>query len=232
MILERLSAGPPDEYVGWYQAVADNIAAVLAADGSYFLNIKEHAEDGQRHLYVKKLTIAHVEQWGWRFVDEFCWRKTDNGVPGGWPNRFKKPGSRCFTSAARRRSSSGLRGRACFARTASTTRRTIRSRPPAVACWAPGRAARRRAGWMPTTVMATIQGDCAAEQCDRGEDRIDAGFALGSVPARAGRVLREGVFRRAMWCSIRSWAAGRRWRRRMCTGASGMASRSARRTAM
>jgi DNA modification methylase len=80
---------PPDEYIGWYQAVADNIAAVLTADGSYFLNIKEHAEDGQRHLYVKKLTIAHVERWGWRFVDEFCWRKTDNGVPGGWPNRFK-----------------------------------------------------------------------------------------------------------------------------------------------
>jgi hypothetical protein len=23
------------------------------------------------------------------FVDEFCWRKTDNGVPGGWGNRFK-----------------------------------------------------------------------------------------------------------------------------------------------
>ena len=22
-------------------------------------------------------------------MDEFCWRKTDNGVPGGWPNRFK-----------------------------------------------------------------------------------------------------------------------------------------------
>jgi hypothetical protein len=22
-------------------------------------------------------------------VDEFCWRKTDNGVPGGWGNRFK-----------------------------------------------------------------------------------------------------------------------------------------------
>jgi DNA modification methylase len=56
---------------------------------AYFLNIKEHAEDGQRNLYVKDLFIAHVRQWGWRFVDEFCWRKTDNGVPGGWNNRFK-----------------------------------------------------------------------------------------------------------------------------------------------
>ncbi|HPT25158.1 MAG TPA: DNA methyltransferase [Bryobacteraceae bacterium] len=80
---------PPDDYIGWYQTVADNVAGVLAADGSYLLNIKEHASDGQRHLYVKKLTIAHVERWGWRFVDEFCWRKTDNGVPGGWSNRFK-----------------------------------------------------------------------------------------------------------------------------------------------
>ncbi|OFW00555.1 MAG: hypothetical protein A3G20_03690 [Acidobacteria bacterium RIFCSPLOWO2_12_FULL_59_11] len=79
----------PDDYIGWYRDVAAGIKAVLAADGSYFLNIKEHADDGQRLLYVKDLTIAHVRHWGWRFVDEFCWRKTDNGVPGGWGNRFK-----------------------------------------------------------------------------------------------------------------------------------------------
>jgi DNA modification methylase len=79
----------PEDYVEWYRDVAANIASVLAADGSYFLNIKEHAEDGQRHLYVKDLFIAHVREWGWRFIDEFCWRKTDNGVPGGWNNRFK-----------------------------------------------------------------------------------------------------------------------------------------------
>ncbi len=80
---------PPDEYVAWYRAVAAGIESVLAHDGSYVLNIKEHAEGGQRHLYVKDLFIAHVRQWGWRFVDEFCWRKTDDGVPGGWGNRFK-----------------------------------------------------------------------------------------------------------------------------------------------
>ncbi|MBI2818142.1 MAG: ParB N-terminal domain-containing protein [Acidobacteria bacterium] len=79
----------PEDYIAWYRDVAANIESVLAPDGSYFLNIKEHAEDGQRLLYVKELTIAHVRQWGWRFVDEFCWRKTDNGVPGGWGNRFK-----------------------------------------------------------------------------------------------------------------------------------------------
>ena len=79
----------PEDYIEWYRDVAASIEAVLAPDGSYFLNIKEHAEGGQRLLYVKELTIAHVRQWRWRFVDEFCWRKTDNGVPGGWGNRFK-----------------------------------------------------------------------------------------------------------------------------------------------
>ncbi len=79
----------PEEYVPWFRDVAANIVPILAPDGSYFLNIKEHADGGQRNLYVKKLTIAHVEQWGWRFVDELCWRKTDDGVPGGWGNRFK-----------------------------------------------------------------------------------------------------------------------------------------------
>ena len=77
---------PPDEYGAWYRSVAHNIGAILADDGSYLLNIKEHAEDGERSLYVKDLVLAHRREWGWLFVDEFCWRKTDNGVPGGWGN--------------------------------------------------------------------------------------------------------------------------------------------------
>jgi DNA modification methylase len=80
---------PVDEYSDWFRDVAANVQAVLAPDGSYFLNIKEHAEGGERSLYVKDLVLAHKRQWDWRFVDEFCWRKTDNGVPGGWQNRFK-----------------------------------------------------------------------------------------------------------------------------------------------
>jgi len=80
---------PADEYADWYRSVADNIAAILADDGSYFLNIKEHSEEGERSLYVMDLVIAHRRQWGWRFVDEFCWRNTANGVPGKWPNRLK-----------------------------------------------------------------------------------------------------------------------------------------------
>ena len=80
---------PPNDYCDWFRDVAANIESVLAPDGSYFLNLKEHAEDGERSLYVKDLVLAHRRQWGWRFIDEFCWRKTDNGVPGGWNNRFK-----------------------------------------------------------------------------------------------------------------------------------------------
>ena len=77
----------PDAYVDWFEAVQANVRAHLAVDGSWFVNIKEHCDDGQRSLYVKDLTLAHVRQWDWRFVDELCWKK--NGVPGGWPNRFK-----------------------------------------------------------------------------------------------------------------------------------------------
>jgi site-specific DNA-methyltransferase (adenine-specific) len=78
---------PADDYVEWFEPVQAGIARHLALDGSFFVNIKEHCEDGERVLYVKDLTIAHVRRWGWRFVDEFCWHKT--AVPGSWPNRFR-----------------------------------------------------------------------------------------------------------------------------------------------
>lgn len=77
----------PDAFVEWFADVQSNVARVLADDGSWFVNIKEHCDDGQRSLYVKDLTIAHVRTWGWRFVDELCWER--GGVPGKWPNRFK-----------------------------------------------------------------------------------------------------------------------------------------------
>ena len=78
---------PPDDYVAWWEPLQANVAAHLAADGSFFVNIKEHCDDGQRHLYVKDLTVAHVRAWDWRFVDEFCW--VHRGLPGSWPNRLK-----------------------------------------------------------------------------------------------------------------------------------------------
>jgi len=78
---------PPAEYGEWFRDVAANIMAHLAEDGSYFLNIKEHADEGQRVLYIKDLTLAHVRAWGWRLVDEFCWLRP--ALPMYQPNRFK-----------------------------------------------------------------------------------------------------------------------------------------------
>ena len=77
----------PDDYVKWFEAVQENVKEHLAEDGSWFVNIKEHCEDGQRHLYVKDLTIAHVRKWGWLFSDEFCW--THGGIPGEVHQHFK-----------------------------------------------------------------------------------------------------------------------------------------------
>lgn len=78
---------PPDDYVAWFEAVQANVREHLADDGSWFVNIKEHCEDGQRSLYVKDLTLAHVREWGWRFVDELCW--THNAFPISISGRFK-----------------------------------------------------------------------------------------------------------------------------------------------
>ena len=77
----------PDDYVEWFDRAQACVRRHLADDGSWFVNIKEHCEGGQRHLYVKDLTIAHVRRWGWRFVDELCWRKT--GMPGSFGRRLR-----------------------------------------------------------------------------------------------------------------------------------------------
>lgn len=80
---------PTSEYVEWWEAVQANVRANLENDGSFFVNIKPHCEDGERVLYVFDLVLAMRRRWGWRFVDELCWRDTRDGVPGGWNNRFK-----------------------------------------------------------------------------------------------------------------------------------------------
>lgn len=87
---------PPDEYVDWFEDVQANVRANLADDGSWFVNIKEHCKDGQRHLYVYDLTARHVRNWGWKWVDELIWLDTANGMPGKWPNRFKDAWERVY----------------------------------------------------------------------------------------------------------------------------------------
>lgn len=70
----------PEDYVAWFRPVAENMRGHMAEGASYFLNIKESVEDGQRLLYVKDLTLAHAREWGWRFREEFAW--THGGSPG------------------------------------------------------------------------------------------------------------------------------------------------------
>jgi DNA modification methylase len=78
---------PPEDYVDWFEPVSANVREHLAPDGSWFVNIKAHAEGGQRVLYVMDLALAHVREWGWRLVDELAW--VSNGLPGRFDERFK-----------------------------------------------------------------------------------------------------------------------------------------------
>jgi site-specific DNA-methyltransferase (adenine-specific) len=84
---EQYGGTPADEYVSWWESIQALTASYLVEGGSFFVNIKAHCEDGERSLYVMDLVLAMKRQWGWKFVDEFCWKR--NSVPGGWDNRFK-----------------------------------------------------------------------------------------------------------------------------------------------
>lgn len=77
----------PDAYVEWFAPVSANVAAHLADDGSWFVNIKAGAEGLDNELYVMDLVIAHVREWGWHWLTEFCWER--NGVPKQVVLRFK-----------------------------------------------------------------------------------------------------------------------------------------------
>lgn len=78
---------PPDDYVEWFKPVQANVRAHLAADGSWFVNIKPASEGPDTMLYVIDLVAAHVRRWGWHFATEFCWERT--GMPGEARLRFK-----------------------------------------------------------------------------------------------------------------------------------------------
>ena len=77
----------PDQYVAWFLPRAQVLQECLTPDGSFVLNIKEKALNGERHTYVIELILA-LRQQGWRWVDEYCWHKK-NCYPGKWPNRFR-----------------------------------------------------------------------------------------------------------------------------------------------
>lgn len=89
----------PEHYVDWFLARSSEFLRVLKPTGSFVLNIKEKAENGERHTYVIELILA-LRQQGWLWTDEYIWHKR-NCYPGKWPNRFRDAWERClhFTKA-------------------------------------------------------------------------------------------------------------------------------------
>jgi len=91
----------PDEYVDWFLPRAGEFYRVLKPGGSFVLNIKEKAVNGERHTYVLELILALRKQ-GWRWTEEYIWHKK-NCYPGKWPNRFRDAWERCLHFTRERR---------------------------------------------------------------------------------------------------------------------------------
>jgi len=84
----------PDDYVDWFLPRAAQFMRVLKPSGSFVLNIKEKAVNGERHTYVLELILALRKQ-GWLWTEEYIWHKK-NYYPGKWPNRFRDAWERCL----------------------------------------------------------------------------------------------------------------------------------------
>lgn len=84
----------PEKYVDWFLQISKELLRVLKPDGTFILNIKEKAENGERHTYVLEL-ILELRKQGWLWTEEFIWHKK-NAYPGKWPNRFRDSWERCL----------------------------------------------------------------------------------------------------------------------------------------
>ncbi len=84
----------PDDYVAWFLPIGKELLRVLKPTGTFVLNIKEKAVNGERHTYVIELILA-LRQQGWLWTEEYVWHKK-NSYPGKWPNRFRDAWERCL----------------------------------------------------------------------------------------------------------------------------------------
>lgn len=84
----------PDHYVDWFLQISQELLRVLKPSGTFILNIKEKANEGERHTYVIELILA-LKRQGWLWTEEFIWHKK-NSYPGKWPNRFRDAWERCL----------------------------------------------------------------------------------------------------------------------------------------
>lgn len=78
----------------WFLPISEQLLRVLKPTGTFILNIKEKAENGERHTYVIEL-ILELRKQGWLWTEEFIWHKK-NCYPGKWPNRFRDAWERCL----------------------------------------------------------------------------------------------------------------------------------------
>jgi len=85
---------PANKYVEWFLSITNELKRILTNDGSFVLNIKEKADNGERHTYVLEL-ILEMRKQGWLWVEEYIWHKK-NCYPGKWPNRFRDAWERCL----------------------------------------------------------------------------------------------------------------------------------------
>ena len=83
-----------DKYVEWFTPIAKELLRVTKSSGSFVLNIKERAINGERHTYVIELNLM-MRKLGWLWTEEYIWHKK-NSYPGKWPNRFRDSWERCI----------------------------------------------------------------------------------------------------------------------------------------
>lgn len=79
----------PDGYVEWFADIQQLVHRFLAADGSWVINITEAADEGFKQTYVKRLVLAHVDQWNWRWIEEYCWPRPALPLNPNSSRRFK-----------------------------------------------------------------------------------------------------------------------------------------------
>jgi len=86
---------PIQQYVAWFLPISAQLKRVLKPDGSFVLNIKERAANGERQTYVLELILAMKKEQNWLWTEEYIWHKK-NCYPGKWPNRFRDAWERCL----------------------------------------------------------------------------------------------------------------------------------------
>src|SRR3972149_4998652 len=67
---------PIDSYVERFLPISQELKRVLKPTGSFILNIKERATNGERQTYVLELIIALKKQ-GWLWTEEYVWCKSN-----------------------------------------------------------------------------------------------------------------------------------------------------------